>query len=66
MIKVKSKELKSAIISSGYSLSKFAKMCGRSKSSINNILKRESVSAAFANKICCLLQEDFNKFFLIS
>lgn len=65
MIKVKSEVLKKAIITQGFSLGEFTKICGTSKSSISNVLKRETISAKFANKICSCLNADFEEFFLV-
>ena len=66
MIKVKSEELKKAIFTQGFSLSGFARECGKSKSSINNVLKRKTISAEFANKICKTLNTAFENFFLVT
>lgn len=66
MVVVKDDALEKSIISAGYNLSQFAKKCGKSKTSIYNVLKRKKVSPEYASTICDVLNADFDDFFILS
>lgn len=66
MISVKTQMLKQKIYAKGYSLSEFSKLCGKTKSSIGNVLKRGSISANFAKVVCDTLCVKFEDIFLAS
>ena len=41
-------------------------MCGKSKTSIYNVLKRKKISPEYANIICKFLDAKFSDFFILS
>lgn len=66
MIKVRDvKSLKAEILRAGYNYSDFARCIGISRSALNNVFKRQRISASMAKKISDELHKEFDNFFML-
>ena len=66
MIKVRDVgQLKAEVLRARYNYADFARCIGISRSALNNVFKRQRISAPMAKKVCDELHKDFDIFFAL-